>query len=256
MIFSKIYQPYINLKQGSSTWHAARKHHMGASEFASAVDSVGAYMSRRMLYKKKLGFVKECSNIAMEYGKDHEPDAAEEFGRLFGRLDILGMVLYDEDPFLACSPDGIWVDETDLGDSRLPNWDLDDRRWLVEFKCPFNGVHYSDIPPHHQVQILGQMAICGIHKCLYCSWSPYPKSNLQVWAVQFDLKKWNEVKQRIDEFVKEHLGVNREPVTKRGNKYSCELNRQKVINGIAQDSKILHDDNWDPVDADVGDWKN
>lgn len=227
IISSKILQPYLHVQQRGPTWEQARKKHIGASDFASAALVEGAYDSRRALFQKLKGIKVPKANIAMNYGADKERYALGEFVEQFGEVHQVGMVLYDRDPFKSCSPDGIWIQPEEFK-WRLPEWIPEDPRWLVEFKCPFTGVKYADVPPHHQAQVLGQMEICGIHKALYCVWSPYGDDHLDVWAVRHDPDQWKELESRIDQFLGDHLFRDLMPGVQRGPRYYPDLERVKV----------------------------
>lgn len=227
------YQPYLGISQRSPLWESARKNtedgrsRLGASNFAAAANVWGAYESRASLWDKMTGRKDTVPNAFMLRGSQLEPMAAACFaGNFGGTLHRVGMVISDSDSRKACSPDGIWEEPVGLPITRSlwPEEEDPDGRWCLEIKCP-TLKRYVDVPPHHQAQILGQMEICGIPKCLYFVY--YAEDDFDVWAVRHASEKWDLLEKRIDLFLEFLEKKIRPPIAAKGSKWDPDLRRIK-----------------------------
>lgn len=180
---------------GSIRWN--RSNGIGASEIASAANVAGAYLSRIALFNLKTNpaYV-EVSNIVMEWGNVHEPMA-----RLF-TLSLVSplienffhpaVVCSPLDNFLFCSPDDVLI---------LKN----KTKMIVEYKCPYSGIPYPEIPDHHYTQLLANMAILMCPVALYSVWT---QRQLKMWCVPFNAEVWLEVRERVKEFNDKYIKTN------------------------------------------------
>lgn len=232
LIRSRCFQPYLNVEQRGPTWTAARKGRLGASDLAAAANVEGAYKSRGMLWDhiKNGPPETDATNPALKYGSDMEYWARKEFLEMhegMGAFFDVGLVIFDEDPRFCASPDGIWVES--CRPKWFPRWEPEDPRWLVEFKCPYSRVKYGDVPPHHRAQLLAQMVITGINKCLYCVYVPEAEEKMDVWAVLYDDDAWTVIYDRGVDFLEDYVDKGiRPPNAKRGTKFSPGMERKLV----------------------------
>lgn len=227
----KCLQPWIHLEQGSGSWNmiADNEHTLGASEVASAAGVIGAYHSRPALWRIKKGLQKQEVNVMMHYGIETEIIAIKQLIRqltgeevegrqeMFGQFCLFawnpGRWICEDDQRYRCSPDGIFFDE--LGSLDLlwqdvvqrANKDLSQlppprNSWLIEIKCPFSGLPYDVPKSNHLAQILMQMHITKIHRCLYVVYTPNHDLKVHAYVVLYDKGVWQQLKARADDFLR------------------------------------------------------
>jgi putative phage-type endonuclease len=155
--------------QGSDEWKAARCGKVTASRVADAIAKTktgwGASRANYMaeLIAERLTGVPAESyvNAAMQWGTDHEPDAADAYEFYTGiELATVALVDHPTIPNSAASPD------------RLVGTD-----GLVEIKCPNTATHIDtllgqSIPSKYVTQMQWQMACTGRQWCDFVSFDP------------------------------------------------------------------------------------
>ncbi len=224
-------QPYVWLEQGGELWKqlGAPCNRLGASEIPSAAGVASAYKSRAELWRIKKGLQQSLSNPMMDYGQEAEHYAIlllikqltgevvvnekEVFGQQCLFLWKPGRWILEDDERYACSPDGIFFDNFGVLDllwqdvQERSNGQLKDHRWisnewLIEIKCPYDGLPYDAPKNHHLAQILTQMHIMKIPRCLYVQYTPRHERPLHAYVVLYNRFAWEALKSRADEFLK------------------------------------------------------
>ena len=210
---------YEDLIQGSDLWLETRKGVFTAS-------SMGAWVLKEKRTKtddkaavkaicKNLAEMSGCelapifANWAMTRGTELEPEAREYYEQESGnKVEQVGFCIHDNGGF-GCSPDGF----------------IDDRKGMVEIKCPIPDTHVGyifgeELPDTYKVQVHMQMAVTGASYSDFYSYCPgLPSMLIRVDRDEFteDLlrglirlsaefkdykaimsQKWNDMKSRIE----------------------------------------------------------
>jgi len=168
------------MKQGTPEWHQARQKILTASDFGSAANLKGAYVSRQKLWELKTQRDWKDTNAFMEYGQRMEPIARHSFETLSGHLvDDCDLILHPDIDFLGCSPDGL----THSGH-------------LLEIKCPVRAVH-TGISEQFLGQIFGQMSCTGREIALFFSYHP---EGQRLWRIDWSNEYWAWLFPLLEEF--------------------------------------------------------
>lgn len=223
-LFIYYYLCYTDIQQeeiekctrGQSTnkhWHDMRKGLLTASNFHQICCSTDSVKTATLLLKGA-SLNDNCLPAAILFGRRYESKARELFlkGHRFRHrhcsVDVPGLVISGQTPFLACSPDGI-VECKMCG------------RFLIEVKCffkykcfyPNNALSLSNIcskdengklhlkrSHKYYDQIQGQMAITGIRKSvLVC----YTHKGIATVDVEFDEEFWKLSLNKMSQFYKD-----------------------------------------------------
>ena len=164
------------IKQGSPLWFAVRSCYLTASDFStvlgwnpykSLTDFVNTLTtsdpescSDPSIVEKP---VNQRSEIAMQWGKDHEEDGVFEYF-----LDKFG---FDESTWPISSP-GLVVDYNRKLAVSPDRFVGDDG--IVEMKCPFVKAFYKEgMPLAHKAQIYGLLGVSNRAYIDYVQWTPY-----------------------------------------------------------------------------------
>jgi predicted phage-related endonuclease len=115
-------------------------------------------------------------NSAMQWGTDHEDEAAEQFSIQTGLLlDEIGFVKH---PTLMCgvSPDRVIL---------TPDYPV------LEIKCPETATHVEwmldgVLPEQHKPQVMGQMWLMNCPYAYFCSYDPRMPGNAQLFIVKVE----------------------------------------------------------------------
>lgn len=119
-------------------------------------------------------------NEATEYGVRHEPDALDAYCRETDRIvDLVGFMVHPTIGWMGGSPDGLVRDR------------------VVEFKCPFAGEVYPDVPAHYMAQCQGLMEITRLPLCDLAVWTP---TQLRVFTVERSADYWRWMHPKLAEF--------------------------------------------------------
>lgn len=144
-------QPQV--EQRSPEWHEMRKNRLTASDTATAMNR-GKFETRKNLLRKKAfpHLMPFQSNYIMKWGTMLEPIANRCYRQRNGDMIVheFGLVPHPTIPHYGASPDGI----TELG-------------IMLEFKCPMKRRMDGTIPEQYEIQMQGQMAVCGLTECDY-----------------------------------------------------------------------------------------
>ena len=144
-------QPQV--EQRSPEWHDMRRNRLTASDTATSIGR-GKFETRKNLLKKKAfpDLVPFVSSPIMKWGTMLEPVANRCYRQRNGDILIheFGLVPHPTVDHYGASPDGI----SELG-------------IMLEFKCPPKRKMDGTIPEQYEIQMQGQMAVCGLHECDY-----------------------------------------------------------------------------------------
>ena len=183
---------------GHRRWFEERQYRLTASKFGVIVKRRKQHTSlvHQLLYTS-------CSPsvLALQWGRDHEPDALHKYCQTLSddmRLISAG-IFVDKCGFLGASPDGIVVNS-----SEKPVC-------LVEVKCPFNAKEKTveeacssiksfcsesveqrpclKTSHDYYYQVQGQMAVTGIHVCDFVIWTP---KDISIQRINFDNEFWSK----------------------------------------------------------------
>ena len=146
--------------QRTPEWYEIRKGLMTASEAAGALDIKpfeGFKGSpREELLFKKLNNV-PVRGMALEHGVKYESEAAEFAMEILGeQMFEFGLIVHENYPWLAASPDGITS-----------------RGFAVEIKCPMRRkIVPGHVPHHYFPQIQVQLEVCDLDFCYFIQYKP------------------------------------------------------------------------------------
>lgn len=146
-------QPQV--AQRSQEWFEMRKSRLTASDLAQAMNKGKFGTRQQLLFKKacpELAPPFPTNNPALQWGVMFEPMASRCYAQRHNDIAIheFGLIPHPSLECFGASPDGI----TDLG-------------VMLEFKCPLRRKIDGHIPEQYEIQMQGQMAVCGLHECDY-----------------------------------------------------------------------------------------
>ena len=190
-------QQIMNIPQRTPDWIKWRSCRMTASNYGSAVGH-NPYQTPKKLLQELLWSTFK-GNRFTEWGTDHEPVAAKIYENFLTQLVSTpteektpelpnvkkasfyypGLIISQDQPWLAVSPDG------------LPGIKKDGRtlRFLLEIKCPATLKLYPHIPHYYFDQIQGIMGILQLPFCDFVVWTP---DKTQIRRYNFDLEYWRD----------------------------------------------------------------
>lgn len=186
---------FIDLKQGSAEWRAARAGSLGASQVhdalartksgwaASRENLLAELVLGRLLGDTPAGFVSD----AMRWGTETEPQARAAYA-LQQNVDVVevGLIQHPFIPNTHASPDGL------VGDDGL-----------IEIKCPNSATHldtllHGTIAPRYVTQMQWQMACAGRAWCDFVSFDPRFPVDMQVWVQRIEADPMRIVGLEVD----------------------------------------------------------
>jgi putative phage-type endonuclease len=144
------------IAQRTHEWYELRKQRLTASDTAQAIGR-GKFGTRKQLLQKKIlesqGKSAPFRTVpAMKWGIMFEPMAMRIYQDRNDNISVYEFGLIPH-PTLDCygaSPDGI----SELG-------------IMIEIKCPYRRQITGEIPDYYELQMQGQMAVCGLSECDY-----------------------------------------------------------------------------------------
>lgn len=169
MLLALQQQPQV--VQRSPEWFQMRLNRLTASDTATAMGR-GKFETRKNLLRKKAfpDSAPFLSNYIMKWGVMFEPIANRCYRQRNGDITIheFGLVPHPEISHYGASPDGI----SDLG-------------IMLELKCPIRRRIDGTIPEQYEIQMQGQMAVCGLTECDYveCSMEDFEEVEKYLSAV-------------------------------------------------------------------------
>lgn len=191
-------------EQGTDEWHQERLGNATSSRFFDIVDwtngskyteskpKASYYRYRNELLTERLtGRVKRFSNKYMDWGKDHEEDAAAEYERMTGNeVKECGFVKHAE---------------LRAGASLDREVDSDGS---IEIKCPNTDTMIDYVlndgpPPNYYTQMQGQMWITGRQWCDFVVYDTYLQKAFVKRVGRDDEYINNILEPRIRQFLKE-----------------------------------------------------
>lgn len=181
-----IFTSTVNQRE-SKEWYTERNKRITASR-ANGIDK------RQKLFKKLAQkYVQEKPNEsvsdAMKYGAETEAEARRYFEALTGyKVDQVGMVVKQSQPFLAASPDGIILKDMSVLEIKCPFRCKDSN--IIDTKAGLSRVPYLiygserdvKISTEHEyyAQIQMQMYVCNVKKCHFFVYSSKDEVHLIV----------------------------------------------------------------------------
>ena len=194
--------PSEQVEQRSAQWFLERLGRATGSKFK---DVMATTKTGESAYRKKyrIQLVAEritgnattfFVNAAMQWGTDHEDEAAEQFSIHTGLLlDEIGFVKH---PNIMCgvSPDRII--QTDEGTA------------ILEIKCPETSTHVEwmlegGLPDQHKPQVQGQIWLMNAPYGYFCSYDPRMPANAQLFIVR--VERDNEYISKLDTAIRQFL---------------------------------------------------
>ncbi|XP_046874101.1 uncharacterized protein LOC124466343 [Hypomesus transpacificus] len=187
----------------NKVWHRVRSQRITSSNFKRVCsrradfDSLAAELTRNK---------KTVQTKAMWRGIEMEPVAAAKYTALTGTVVLpCGFVVNPNAPHLGASPDGRVIDQSE-----------DSPYGLLEIKCPDKStcadcpylIRQADgdlalkVDHEYQFQILGQMGVSGAK---WCDFFVMSHNDFHLERLHFDVKKWEEVKSKLDYFYFQHF---------------------------------------------------
>lgn len=144
-------QPQV--AQRSPEWYELRKNRLTASDIAQSLNK-GKFGTKQQLLTKKAfpDSVPFLSNPALQWGVMFEPMASRSYTQRNHDVKVyeFGLIPHPSVDCFGASPDGI----TEHG-------------IMLEFKCPLRRKIDGNIPEQYEMQMQGQMAVCGLNECDY-----------------------------------------------------------------------------------------
>lgn len=173
----------IDCVQGSPEWHAARCGKVTASKIADLTArtktgwsaSRANYMAQLVAERLTNTVTEMFSNAAMQWGKDHEAEAAGVYAFERGiKVDPVAFVLHPTIDMAGASPDRLAGDDG-----------------LVEIKCPNTATHIEtllggSIDGKYIKQMQWQMLCTGRAWCDFVSYDPRLPVELQLHVTRVD----------------------------------------------------------------------
>lgn len=194
--------PSEQVEQRSAQWFLERLGRATGSKFK---DVMATTKTGESAYRKKykIQLVAEritgvattfFVNQAMQWGTDHEDEAAEQFSIHTGLLlDEIGFVKH---PTLMCgvSPDRV---------IQTPDGPV-----VLEIKCPETSTHVEwmldgVLPEQHKPQVYGQMWLMNSPYAYFCSYDPRMPKNNQLFTVM--VQRDNEYISKLDTAIRQFL---------------------------------------------------
>lgn len=168
--------PYV--AQRTQEWYDLRKQRLTASDTAQAIGK-GKFGTRDQLVQKK---VNEALGIpdnfpkhlpALKWGIMFEAMAARCYTQRHCDMPLheFGLLPHPTLPYYGASPDGI----TDMG-------------IMIEIKCPYKRKITGEVPDYYELQIQGQMSVCGLKECDYveCEMQEFESTDDYILMVEDD----------------------------------------------------------------------
>lgn len=192
----------IDCEQGSHEWHAARCGRVTASRISDLTArtksgwsaSRANYMAQLIAERLTSTVAESYSNAAMQWGKDHEDEAARVYAFERG-VDVapVAFVLHPIIDMAGASPDRLAGDDG-----------------LIEIKCPNTATHIetllgSPIDGKYVKQMQWQMLCTGRAWCDFVSYDPRLPVELQlhITRVARDEKSIADLDNAVREFLSE-----------------------------------------------------
>jgi putative phage-type endonuclease len=146
--------PYI--AQRTDEWYNLRKQRLTASDIAQAIGK-GKFGNRDQLIQKKVAEVSANppqfkQAPPMKWGTMFEDMAMRCYKQRNDNIAVyeFGLIPHPSLNCFGASPDGI----TELG-------------IMTEIKCPYKRKITGEVPDYYELQMQGQMAVCGLKECDY-----------------------------------------------------------------------------------------
>jgi hypothetical protein len=219
-------QPYLWVKPNSDEHKEARKQcSLTCGDYASAVNCVDAYQSRKKVFRIKMTGNKEQSQYQqylLDHGDSMEPIAIDELLKSEKIMVYLRPTFFIDGSIcaeLGGSPDGVVVTSSN---SIL----------LLEVKCPAEKVplQVEDVPVRYILQVMGYMHASNLYQTLLMFFNP--QFEPVYFRVKYDAELWEEIESLLCEFC-EFLKTSTPPPSP-AKKTFKELLKKEVISQYVQ----------------------
>lgn len=166
-------QSLPQVAQRSPEWYELRRNRLTASDMAQAMGR-GKFGNRAQLVKKK-AFPEETSfnmnSEPLRWGVMFEPIASRSYSQRMNDMVIheFGCIPHADISCFGASPDGI----TEMG-------------IMVEFKCPWRRKIDGNVLEQYEIQMQGQMAVCGLEECHFVECDIQKLENEQDYLANVD----------------------------------------------------------------------
>ena len=175
-----------NSLQGTEEWHEQRAMKVTGSRIG-AILGHSPWMKREDVMvefiKAYQGLPREDkSNIAMDWGIEHEPIALRQYEDKTGDLITLeGFMQHPDLDYVGMSPDGITNNR------------------LLEVKCPFSKKIPDEIPDHYYDQVQLGMQVMDLDEAILYYWTP--DNDYEFPVIERDHDWWRATLPVINEFL-------------------------------------------------------
>lgn len=182
------------MEQRSAEWHAMRKQYIGASD-ASALLGVSPWKNAYDVWLEKCGTetIEPSKNPWMQRGIDLEDEALRAFELETGYLMSPIVLVNPRHQFMMASLDGFEIEG----------------KAAVEIKCPGKKDHESAtqgvIPEKYVPQLQHQLAVTGLDKIYYMSYSPDHETPIAIWEVKRDNEYIDKLIEIEEKFFYQHM---------------------------------------------------
>lgn len=192
----------VDCEQGTPEWFSARCGKVTASRVADVTartrTGYGAsranYMAQLVAERLTGSIAESYTNAAMQWGKDHEDEAASLYAFKIGvELTKVGLVVHPRIDMSAASPDRIVSGGG-----------------LVEIKCPNTSTHIEtllggSIDAKYVKQMQWQMACVGADWCDFVSYDPRMPTEMQlhVQRLERDSEAIKDLETEVEAFLAE-----------------------------------------------------
>ena len=180
----------MSLAQNTPEWLAKRKSFIGASD-ASAIMGVSPWKTAYTLWQEKLDLVNSpAMTDTMKRGHDLEEHGRRYFENVMKMSLSPKVVFSNKHYFMMASLDGI----------------TEDGKIACEIKCPGHADHEiakeGEIPPKYIPQLQHQLAVTGLDKMYYVSYTTF---DVAIVVVERDQAYINDMIEKERVFWEEHV---------------------------------------------------
>ncbi len=211
-----------SLQASSPEWWQERKNRLTASHFAEICKKMNDKSKRKKNISNYIGRLRTQAPLErlpkpLKHGRDYEKVAIRRYMRYMRNIghkvivENSGLVVHQDMPYIACSPDGKVIDPV-----AHPHFGL------LEVKCPYT---YRGVTPKeaaalddtfclqpsktlvpvlrldrnhaYYCQVQGQMGVTGAH---WCDFVVYTFRGLCIQRIPFDALFWEEMKHSLEKF--------------------------------------------------------
>lgn len=186
------------LQNESGEWMELRRKLLTSSNFGKVVKRIKtnpcAKMVQNMLYAPNISHVK-----SIDHGNKHEKIARQQLSDMLKvKIDLCGLFIDENLPFLGSSPDGIIAETNTLVEIKCPMapYKIGIDEAIKEGKMHFwkidkkTGQVFVNKKSDWFMQVQGQMHVSKIPKCILAVW--YGDQKIKIEIIEKDDQLWRE----------------------------------------------------------------